>query len=124
MLRGLSSSRPSSPIVVNKMRFAVQAVAGALLLAIPLFAKAESPSAPRFVLACAPCHGFDAIGYDDSTPNLAGQHRQYLRQYLYNQLMAFRTGRRSHPPMDFFSGQMSGDELQAITQYYSALPSH
>jgi cytochrome c553 len=38
--------------------------------------------------------------------------------------MAFRTGRRSHPPMDFFSGQMSEDELLAITQYYSALPSH
>jgi cytochrome c553 len=52
-----------------------------------------------------------------------GSRRQH-RQYLYNQLMAFHTGRRSHPPMDFFVRQMSENEVQAITQYYSALRLH
>jgi cytochrome c553 len=51
------------------------------------------------------------MSWSDCWLVLASQHRQYL----YYQLMAFHTGRRSHPPMDFFFGQMSEDELQAIT---------
>ena len=85
-----------------------------------LSAAAEPSAAPRFLLACAPCHGFDGIGYDDRTPNLAGQHRDYL----YGQLAAFRSGQRKHPQMNFFSGQMTREELQAIVDYYSALPGH
>jgi cytochrome c553 len=87
------------------------------LLACWLLAAAEPPAAPRFLLACAPCHGFDGIGHDERTPNLAGQHRDYL----YGQLAAFRTGQRKHPQMNFFSGQMTQEELQAIVDYYSAL---
>jgi cytochrome c553 len=85
------------------------------VLAGSLSAAAEPP---RFLLACAPCHGFDGIGYDNRTPNLAGQHSDYL----YAQLAAFRTGQRKHPQMNFFSGQMTQEELQAIVDYYSALP--
>src|SRR5215470_465805 len=97
------------------MRSLLLAIVG--VLAGTLSAAAEPPSAPRYLLACAPCHGFDGIGYDDRTPNLAGQHRDYL----YNQLVAFRTGQRKHPQMNFFSGQMTQEELQGIVDYYSAL---
>ena len=58
---------------------------------------AQSSLEPRFLMACVPCHGFDGIGNDGSTPNLAGQGREYL----YNQLMAFRADRRKHPVMNF-----------------------
>ena len=95
------------------MRTFVVIVAAAGLLP----AAAEPPAATRFMLACAPCHGFDGIGHADRTPNLAGQHRDYL----YGQLAAFRTGQRKHPQMNFFSGQMTQEELQAIVDYYSAL---
>jgi cytochrome c553 len=88
------------------------------VLAGSLSAAAEPLPAPRFLLACAPCHGFDGIGHDNRTPNLAGQHRDYL----YGQLVAFRTGQRKHPQMNFFSGQMTQEELQTIVDYYSALP--
>jgi cytochrome c553 len=81
-------------------------------------ATAEPAAAPHFVLACAPCHGFDGIGYDKSIPNLAGQRQQYL----YDQLLAFRRGQRGHPYMSFFSGQMTQEELQQIADYYSSLP--
>ena len=97
----------------------LQAVLGLVALAMPTAAMAQSPAAPRFVLACAPCHGFDGIGYDRSIPNLAGQHREYP----YSQLLAFRSGQRRHPTMNFFSAQMTRDELEQIIDYYAALPS-
>ena len=100
------------------MRLPIQTVISAVLLLYPPAAPAQTAPMPHFLLACAACHGFDGIGYNDSTPNLAGQHRQYL----YNQLIAFRSGQRRHPQMSFFSVQMSQDELQQIVDYFSALP--
>jgi cytochrome c553 len=79
---------------------------------------AQTSSEPRFLLACVPCHGFDGSGHDSSIPNLAGQGREYL----HNQLVAFRTGQRKHPTMSFFSGQMTREELEQIVDYYSGLP--
>ena len=90
------------------------AFVGAVALASPP-AGAQPP--PGFVMACAPCHGYDGIGHDPATPNLAGQKVIYL----YNQMMAFRTGARKHPEMNFFAGQMTLDEMQAIAEYYSWL---
>ena len=68
-------------------------------------------------MACAPCHGYDGIGNDPAIPHLAGQSMIYL----YNQMMAFRTGARKHPEMNFFSRQMTQEEMQAIAEYYSVL---
>jgi cytochrome c553 len=83
----------------------------------PLSAAAQPPE-PRFLMACAPCHGFDGIGFDAMTPNLAGQSALYL----YNQMSAFRSGDRKHPQMNFFSWQMTRDEMREIAQYYARLP--
>ena len=69
------------------------------------------------MLECAPCHGFDGVGQDDGIPNLAGQHRAYLER----QLLAFRSGARRHPQMNFFARQASQDELAAILDYYAGL---
>jgi len=89
----------------------------AALLASPLPLQAQSAPAPPLVLECAPCHGFDGIGQDDGVPNLAGQHRVYLdRQFL-----AFRSGARRHPEMNFFARQASQDEFNAILDYYAGL---
>jgi cytochrome c553 len=79
---------------------------------------ASAGSAPRFVLACASCHGFDGMGNNANIPNLAGQHRDYLRA----QLLAFRTGQREHPLMNFFAGQVDPDEVDELVDYYAGLP--
>jgi cytochrome c553 len=92
-------------------------LAAILALAFPSAAGAQ-PKPPRFAMACAPCHGFDGIGNDPSIPNLAGQSLIYL----YNQMMAFRSAQRKHPEMNFFSVQMTSEEMQAIAEYYSKLP--
>src|SRR5271154_1198928 len=50
------------------------------------------------VLACASCHGAQGEGTSDVYfPRLAGKPAGYL----YNQLVAFRDGRRRYPPMNF-----------------------
>ena len=50
------------------------------------------------VLACASCHGAEGEGTsDDYFPRLAGKPAGYL----YNQLVAFRDGRRKYPPMNY-----------------------
>jgi cytochrome c553 len=94
------------------------AVLSLAVLAGSVPACAQSPSEPRLLLACAPCHGFDGVGHDNTIPNLAGQHPDYL----HNQLSAFRGGQRIHPTMNFFSGQMTREELDQIVDYYAALP--
>ena len=50
------------------------------------------------VLACASCHGAEGEGTSDVYfPRLAGKPAGYL----YNQLVAFRDGRRKYPPMNY-----------------------
>lgn len=50
------------------------------------------------VLACASCHGDKGQGTnDDYFPRLAGKPAGYL----YNQLVAFRDGRRKYPPTNY-----------------------
>jgi cytochrome c553 len=95
------------------MRLLVTMAAAALACATP----AGAQGTPRFLLACAPCHGFDGTGRDPETPNLGGQSAVYL----YKQMMAFRTAERQHPEMNFFAGQMTRDEMRAIAEYYSKL---
>jgi len=68
--------------------------------------------------ACAPCHGDEGIAKSVDVPNLAGQHNVYL----YNQLRAFRTGKRPHKEMRFMSRQMTDDDMRAIADYYAKLP--
>lgn len=98
----------------------MSALPKAILLAAVLFSPAPSAaqSPPRFIMACAVCHGFDGMGHDPSIPNLAGQSAIYL----YNQIMTFRAGARQHPEMNFFSGQMTQQEIEQIVQYYADLP--
>ena len=68
------------------------------------FAAGEAPAekAPDTmqarVLGCAACHGAQGEGTsNDYYPRLSGKPAGYL----YNQLLAFRDGRRKYPPMNY-----------------------
>jgi cytochrome c553 len=67
---------------------------------------------------CAYCHGDAGIAKDMDVPHLAGQQREYL----YKQLVAFRSGKRAHKEMRIMSRQMTEAEMRAIADYYAALP--
>jgi cytochrome c553 len=69
------------------------------------------------VQACTPCHGAGGEGTrDDYFPRLAGKPAGYL----YNQLSAFRTGRRQYPPMNYLLEFQRDDYLHAIADYFAA----
>jgi len=90
---------------------------GAVEAVCPNGADAQSNGAPTVTAVCAPCHGLDGIGHDVETPNIAGQHSIYLR----NQLLAFKSGRRKHPEMQYVGRELNERELDELVVYYSTL---
>ena len=68
------------------------------------------------VLACATCHGAEGQGTsDDYFPRLAGKPAGYL----YNQLVAFRDGRRRYPPMNYLLEFLPDAYLKEIAEYFA-----
>ncbi len=104
-------------------------MASALRLAALIFvcalpwapAKAEDNTQPPDTIearaaACAPCHGDHGEGAkNDYFPRLAGKPAGYL----YNQLVAFRNGRRKYPPMNYLLEFMPDPFLHAIADYFA-----
>ena len=69
------------------------------------------------VEACTPCHGNKGEGTSDVYfPRLAGKPAGYL----YNQLLAFRSGRRRYPPMNYLLEFLPDPYLQAMAEYFAA----
>jgi len=88
-----------------------------------------SPSVrPQAANACIVCHGANGVGVQDQVPNLAGQHRAYLRrQLLLIRETAWgaqpREGEawRSHPIMEAKVARLKIADIDAIARYYSSL---
>lgn len=91
---------------------------------LALFLAAAAPAddhAPDTIaarlLACAPCHGAQGQGTNnDYFPRLAGKPAGYL----FNQLLAFREGRRKYPPMNYLLEYLPDPYLHAIAEYFAA----
>lgn len=71
------------------------------------------------VLSCAACHGAKGVSANPLWPNLAGQHRSYLRK----QLKDYQQGEtRPNAVMTALAKSLSPAELDALADYYAALP--
>lgn len=69
------------------------------------------------VMGCAACHGGHGEGTNnDYFPRLAGKPAGYL----YNQLLAFRDGRRNYPPMNYLLAYLPDAYLKQIAEYFAA----
>lgn len=88
------------------------------------FAQNVSPSATQIpsntieerVRACVSCHGETGRGISNVYfPRLAGKPAGYL----YNQLVAFRDGRRKYAPMNFLLAYLPDEYLMQMAQYYA-----
>jgi cytochrome c553 len=93
-------------------------------IAIPAAAAQSQPAdrAPDTmaarVLACASCHGAQGEGTGDAYfPRLAGKPAGYL----YNQLLAFRDGRRRYPPMNYLLEFLPDAYLKRIADHFASL---
>jgi cytochrome c553 len=68
------------------------------------------------VEACTPCHGNQGEGTSDVYfPRLAGKPAGYL----YNQLLAFKNGRRKYPPMNYLLEYLADPYLQDMADYFA-----
>lgn len=104
-------------------------LSGLLLLVIALLCQrsmAQNAAAPpkpadtmeERVRACVSCHGKDGRGISNVYfPRLAGKPAGYL----YNQLVAFRDGRRKYAPMNYLLAYLPDEYLQQMARYYAGI---
>jgi len=88
-------------------------------------AVAQSPEIPAFksvdsmearMQGCVTCHGQSGQGTSNSYfPRIAGKPAAYL----YNQLVAFRDGKREYPPMNYLVAYLPDPYLREIAEYFS-----
>lgn len=97
---------------------------GVLLMTLLVTSAASAQTADRApdtmearVLACASCHGARGEGTNNAYfPRLAGKPSGYL----FNQLVAFRNGRRHYPPMNYLLEYLPESYLKEIADYFAA----
>ena len=83
---------------------------------------AQTPDQPPDTMAarveaCTPCHGDMGRGTSDVYfPRLAGKPAGYL----YNQLVAFKNGRRKYPPMNYLLEFLTDPYLQDMADYFAS----
>lgn len=80
------------------------------------------PSPPNTIeerlRACVSCHGQQGRGINNVYfPRLAGKPAGYL----YNQLVAFREGRRKYAPMNYLLAYLPDEYLHKMAEYYSTV---
>ncbi|MEI2414582.1 c-type cytochrome [Orrella sp. JC864] len=106
------------------------AIGLALALGAAPLALAQAPASPGSVApqalqagtmaarlaACTACHGESGAGSADGYfPRIAGKPAEYL----YNQLVNFRDGRRQYRPMQTLLANQSDDYLHAMAQWFA-----
>lgn len=64
---------------------------------------------------CAACHGIDGNSAIAANPKLAGQHPEYL----YKQLINFKSGERANAVMSGMAAMLSESDMHAISDYFS-----
>lgn len=67
---------------------------------------------------CISCHGRQGISQIPANPSLAGLSREYLSEQLY----AYRDGGRDNPIMTSIAANLSDNDIAALSLYYSTLP--
>ncbi len=67
---------------------------------------------------CAGCHGLDGRGTAPGIPHLAAQ----VDAYLYQSLVAYREGKRTHAALRDMTKELSTKEIHDVVAFYSSLP--
>ena len=104
----------------NKMRNSKPGIFVGSLLAIAsgsLIGTARAgDAAPQLVQTlCQNCHGEDGVALLPGAANLSGQQKEYLVE----QLRAFRAGKRQNPQMSVIAKTLTDDEIENLALWYS-----
>lgn len=83
---------------------------------------------PKAGVRCVACHGADGVTNQPGIPNLAGQHRAYLRRELlliresaWGAAPRENESWRSHPIMEREAARISISDVDALARYYASL---
>ncbi|WP_160142276.1 c-type cytochrome [Pigmentiphaga humi] len=106
--------------LANKHKYKIMGALAALAVSAPLAAQQPERLEPGTMAgrmaACTACHGSQGrAGPDGYYPRIAGKPADYL----YNQLVYFRDGRRQYRPMQHLLEFMSDDYLRQIADWFS-----
>ena len=71
-------------------------------------------------MQCSQCHGVDGYAVTPEAPHLAGQSEPYI----VRQLTHYRSGRRQHPYMELFAGNLTDADMADIAAYFSCQGEH
>ncbi|MGA8006436.1 MAG: cytochrome c [Burkholderiales bacterium] len=96
------------------MRFSYAAL---LLILLPGQLLADG-GPPHLVQAlCQNCHGVDGVAVLPGAANLSGQQREYLIE----QLRAFRSGKRQNPQMTVIAKSLTEQDIEDVSLWYSSI---
>lgn len=108
-----------------RRRFASTILAVLCVAASAGVARAQDSATPAFksvdsmearMQGCVTCHGQSGQGTSNTYfPRIAGKPAAYL----YNQLVAFRDGKREYPPMNYLVAYLPDAYLREIADYFA-----
>lgn len=67
--------------------------------------------------ACAICHGEDGVAVLPGAAHLSGQQKEYLRE----QLRAYRSGSRQDPQMSVVAKSLTDADIENLAEWYSSI---
>lgn len=77
----------------------------------------DTAAGAKRAAACSRCHGADGISPNDTWPNLAGQHADYLARILG----AYKTGAQKDVVMTPLAQALSDADVRNLAVYYASL---
>ncbi len=80
------------------------------------FAGGNAEAGAAKAVTCAACHGPGGNSVNPEWPKLAGQSSKYV----YEQLVAFKTGKRVQPIMQAQAAPLSEQEMRDLAAYFGA----
>jgi cytochrome c553 len=106
-------------MAIPKTRMSVLMLLLVVAFAPPIdSALAGEATVPTKVKAlCASCHGEYGVAVLPGAANLSGQQKEYLR----DQLRAYRSGTRQGPQMSVVAKSLTDDDIEALSEWYSSI---
>ena len=99
------------------MREAMIVFLGGLMLAGAAPAAADDAVAGRKVAnMCRTCHGLDGYAQIPIAPHIGGEPKEYLE----NQLLAFKTGAREHEMMSVVTASLTAQQISDVASWYAS----
>lgn len=99
-------------------RFKYRTVTAVLLVTLSGAALAADLVAARTKAhaLCENCHGTNGVATLTGAANLSGQQKEYLRE----QLRAFRVGRRQNDQMNVIAKTLTDDDIENLSEWYAS----